>query len=123
VPLQAVPIVRITRAEAAEAFYCERLGFHLDFCVPAGESERDPCYMAISRERALVHLSSHSNDGTPGSIVLILCRNVDALYAEFVAKGVPIQLAPVNQTWGMRELYVRDPDGNTIRFAAPVERS
>ena len=23
---------------------------------------------------------------------------------------------PVDQTWGTRELYVDDPDGNTIRF-------
>jgi hypothetical protein len=26
----------------------------------------------------------------------------------------------VNQTWGMRELYVRDPDGNSVRFGAPI---
>jgi len=24
-----------------------------------------------------------------------------------------------NQTWGEREVYVRDPDGNTLRFGSP----
>ena len=24
-----------------------------------------------------------------------------------------------NQTWGAREVYVRDPDGNTLRFGGP----
>jgi len=42
--------------------------------------------------------------------------DVDALHAEFMAKGVP-HLDPVqDQTWGMREFAVTDPDGNTLRF-------
>ena len=31
-------------------------------------------------------------------------------------KGVPIDLRPTDQTWGNREMYVKDPDGNSIRF-------
>ena len=46
--------------------------------------------------------------------------DVDALHAESVAKNVPIHIAPVDQTWGMRDLYLRDPDGNSVRFGAPV---
>ncbi len=41
---------------------------------------------------------------------------MDELHAEFVAKGVTIDLAPVDQTWGNREMYVKDADGNCIRF-------
>jgi len=37
-------------------------------------------------------------------------------YAELVAKHVAIALAPTDQTWGNREMYVRDADGNSIRF-------
>jgi uncharacterized glyoxalase superfamily protein PhnB len=43
-------------------------------------------------------------------------EDVDALHAELVAKGVPIDLEPTDQTWGNREMYVKDPDGNSIRF-------
>ena len=28
----------------------------------------------------------------------------------------PVHESPVNQTWGTREFYVDDPDGNTMRF-------
>lgn len=28
----------------------------------------------------------------------------------------PVHQAPVDQTWGWREFYVTDPDGNTLRF-------
>jgi uncharacterized glyoxalase superfamily protein PhnB len=38
------------------------------------------------------------------------------LLAEFVAKGVPIALQPTDQTWGNREMYVKDADGNCLRF-------
>jgi uncharacterized glyoxalase superfamily protein PhnB len=41
---------------------------------------------------------------------------VDALYAEFLAAGVAIDLPPVDQTWGVREMYIKDSDRNCLRF-------
>jgi catechol 2,3-dioxygenase-like lactoylglutathione lyase family enzyme len=38
------------------------------------------------------------------------------LFAEFKARGVPIQLEPHDQSWGNREMYVRDADSNSLRF-------
>jgi uncharacterized glyoxalase superfamily protein PhnB len=29
---------------------------------------------------------------------------------------VAVDLPPTDQTWGNREMYVKDPDGNAIRF-------
>jgi catechol 2,3-dioxygenase-like lactoylglutathione lyase family enzyme len=101
-------------------FYCGRLGFRLDFCAAASESGRDPSYMGVSRDGAVLHLSSHAGDGVAGGVALLMCDDVDALHAEFVAQGVAIAVGPVDQTWGMREMYVRDPDGNSIRFAATL---
>jgi len=46
----------------------------------------------------------------------LIVDNVDALHAEFAAKGAPIDLEPTDQTWGNREMYVRDADGNSLRF-------
>lgn len=28
----------------------------------------------------------------------------------------PVHEGPIDQTWGTREFYVDDPDGNTLRF-------
>ena len=28
----------------------------------------------------------------------------------------PVHQGPLDQTWGTREFYVDDPDGNTLRF-------
>lgn len=117
---QAIPVLHITNADAAEAFYCGLLGFRREFEVPASETKRDPCYMGVSRDGAVLHLSSHAGDGVIGGVVYFMCDDVDALHAEFVTRNVRIHIAPVNQTWGLRELYVRDPDGNGVRFGAPV---
>jgi hypothetical protein len=38
------------------------------------------------------------------------------VHTEFVAKGVKIDLKPINQTWGTSEIYVKDADGNCLRF-------
>jgi uncharacterized glyoxalase superfamily protein PhnB len=48
--------------------------------------------------------------------VAFTVEDVDTLYAEFVAKGVPIHMPPTDQTWGNREMYIRDPDSNKLAF-------
>jgi uncharacterized glyoxalase superfamily protein PhnB len=45
-----------------------------------------------------------------------MAGDVEELPAEFVAAGVKIDLAPCDQTWGTREMYVKDAGGNCLRF-------
>jgi uncharacterized glyoxalase superfamily protein PhnB len=72
--------------------------------------------MGLSRDDAWLHLSSFSGDGIPGSVVYLLVDDVDGLHEELHQKGVSIDLEPTDQTWGNREMYVKDADGNSIRF-------
>jgi uncharacterized glyoxalase superfamily protein PhnB len=51
-----------------------------------------------------------------GGVINLLVEDVDALHAEFAGKGVVIELEPTDQTWGNREMYVKDPDRNSPRF-------
>ena len=39
------------------------------------------------------------------------------LYAEVVARGAISHMPPTDQTWGTREIGIRDPDGNVLVFA------
>lgn len=44
---------------------------------------------------------------------------LDALHAEFTARGIQ-PLSPMEvQPWGMREFYAWDPSGNLLRFGEP----
>lgn len=115
---QAIPVLHVSRSEASEAFYCERLGFRRTFAYRPDEAAEDPCYFGLTRDGATIHLSSFSGDGVAGGIVYLLVEDVDALYAEFAGRGVSVGLEPTDQTWGNREMYVEDPDGNSLRFVS-----
>jgi len=115
----AIPLVHVSNVTAAEEFYCDRLGFRREFAHRADGELPDPCYMGITRDGVWMHVSSFSGDGVSGGVVNLLVESVDALHKEFMAKGVRIAVEPVDQTWGTREMYVRDPDNNCIRFIQP----
>jgi uncharacterized glyoxalase superfamily protein PhnB len=112
----AVPLLHVSNAAAALQFYCDRLGFRLQFQHRPDGVEADPCYMGVSRDAVWMNLSSFSGDGVAGGVVNLMVDDVDKLHQEFVAKGVRIDLEPTDQTWGSREMYVKDADGNCLRF-------
>jgi catechol 2,3-dioxygenase-like lactoylglutathione lyase family enzyme len=117
----AIPVLHVSDSAAAEDFYCNRLGFRREFAHRLDAAKPDPCYMGLSRDGVWLHVSSLSGDGVSGGVVNLVVDDVDALHAEFVAKHVPIATGPVDQTWGTREMYVKDADGNSIRFQAPLK--
>jgi catechol 2,3-dioxygenase-like lactoylglutathione lyase family enzyme len=112
----AIPLLHVSDSAQAEEFYCSRLGFRRHFAYRLDDSRADPCYLGLSRDGISLHLSSFSGDGVSGGVAGFLVDDVDALHAELLAKNVPIALAPTDQTWGNREMYVRDADGNSLRF-------
>ncbi|WP_254506721.1 bleomycin resistance protein [Anatilimnocola floriformis] len=112
----AIPVLHVSSSIAAEQFYCAGLGFRQTFAYRPDELRADPCYLGLVRDGVVLHLSSFSGDGVAGGVINFLVTDVDALHAEFVARGVPIALEPTDQTWGNREMYVKDADGNSIRF-------
>ena len=83
-------------------------------------------YAQLKRQENRVHLSSHSGDGTFGNLIYIRVNNVDQLHQQFIANGlntpnqnetgvIKIPLME-QQTWGMKEFKLQDPDGNSITF-------
>jgi uncharacterized glyoxalase superfamily protein PhnB len=113
-------VLRVESAQAARDFF-EPLGFERVFCVPARTGAPEPSYSAFRRGDVVIHASSHGGDGVGGAVVFILVEDVDALHAEFTGKGIAIDMTPVDQTWGMREMYVKDAMRNTLRFAHPID--
>ncbi len=117
---RVIPVLHVRDAAVAAEFYCRLLGFRLDSDSAVDTPPRDPCYLGLVQDGAVLHLSSHAGDGVVGGVVYLLVDDVDALHADLRGNGVRIHLEPTDQTWGMREMYVRDPDGNTVRFGTPM---
>ena len=117
-----IPTVRCRRMETSIDFYTKVLDFQ---CVEHGGDD-DPSCSALMRGGSLLLLSSHGGDGTFGQAIVVLTDNVDALFRKFRTRGLKtpgnpdapgeVHEGPLNQSWGTREWYVDDPDGNTLRF-------
>lgn len=112
----AIPVLHTNNIMEAVKFYCDSLGFEQEFAYRVDETLEDPCYMGLTRDGVEIHVSSFEKDSVSGAAVFLYVEDVDALYEELAAKGVRITLKPTNQSWGNREMYVSDPDGNCIRF-------
>lgn len=116
--MNIIPIMKCRDMDESVRFYTEVL----DFKVLNPESENS--YILLIRDGARLDLSTNSGDGVFGNRVNIIVSNVDALFQKFIRRGLntsnkkesPVHQGPVDQTWGMREFYVDDPDGNTLRF-------
>jgi uncharacterized glyoxalase superfamily protein PhnB len=111
-----IPVLHVRTAAAAEDFYCRRLGFTLKSAYRFDDAQPDPCYMGLTRDGVTLHVSSFADDGVSGGVVFIVVEDVDTLHGELLASGVSIALEPTDQSWGNREMYIDDPDGNSLRF-------
>ena len=114
--LVAIPLIHVSSSKEAEEFYCTKLGFTKEWDYRPAAPAEDPAYLGLQRDSVSLHVSSFSGDGVAGGVASFYVRDVDALFAEFTARGVPIQLEPHDQSWGNREMYVRDTDSNSLRF-------
>ncbi len=115
----ATPVLHVESSAVATTFYCGKLGFEMKFAYRPDENQDDPGYMGVARDDVWLHLSSFSGDGVAGGAVFLAVENVDIVHAELLAKGEHIDTEPVHQTWVNREMYIKDADGNSIRFVQP----
>jgi hypothetical protein len=99
-----VPIFRVGDGRASADWY-GRLGFDV-----VGEHRFAPdlpLYLFLQRGDMHLHLSEHTGDATPGTLVYLYVEDVQAIAGEF---DVPV----IDQPWS-REVELTDPDGNRLR--------
>lgn len=72
----------------------------------------------LHRDEAVIHISSFPGDGVIGHVVTIAVHDIEGLRDHLVSKGIDIGSGIMEEDWGDRELYVKDRDGNSIRFQA-----
>lgn len=120
------PVLPVADAARAARYFCEVLGFELDFI--AGEppsyarvkigadrrgqpGEGDPVYLRLWQCRP--------GDARPwrGEIVIHVGHDLDGLHAAYVRRGVAVIEPPQSHPWGLREFAVREPDGHVLRFS------
>jgi len=111
---RTIPILRMFDERKAREFYCDFLGFTVEF--EHRFEPNLPLYMGVRRAGLYLHLSEHHGDASPGSTVFVAMTGVHPFQHELSEKnygyGRPgVERAP----WG-EVLEVHDPFGNRIRF-------
>ena len=109
-----VPILRMFDLAVTKRFYVDYLGATIDWEHGAAGG---PLYLQVSRDDLVLHLSSHHDDGTPGTAVLIEMHGLADLHAELRTRRYPffnpgIGAGPA----GGREMELIDPASNRLRF-------
>lgn len=92
-------------------FYGEILGL---------ETRMDLGWIATlgSSQQATVQISlaSQGGSGTPVPDLSIEVDDVDAVHQSMLAAGFEIAYGPVDEPWGVRRFYVRDPFGKLVNI-------
>lgn len=124
-----VPLLQVFDMPRALAFYRDLLGFRIIEQSPGG----DTCDWAwLRRGSAQLMLNTmYEADERPANPdftrsaahqdtgLFIGTPDVDAMFAYLRAKGLNVA-PPVVQDYGMKQLYVADPDGYALCFQAPM---
>ena len=126
--MRSVPVLYSSDLLRSVDFYTGVLQFELRYPAHRELALRNGvidmiCDVAILQ--LSIHMGSHP---TPSSVNLELDdpHEVDAAFSRYTARGLdqthrtgsPVHVAPLDQTWGTREFYADDPDGNTLCFRA-----
>ena len=114
----------------ARKFYTEILGFEVVERSDSGDAfdwvwlRRNGAHIMLNtqyeadqrpEERDPVRDSAHGDTG-----LFFSCPDVDGAYRHLLDHGLDVE-PPVDRVYGMRQVYVLDPDGYTLCFQWPVE--
>ncbi|MEJ1240302.1 VOC family protein [Chryseolinea sp. T2] len=122
--MKLIPLFKVTDMRAAVQHYTEVL----DFVMTCPEDTLDSAVVDLGHDEMELQLTTHESGRLFGSVVNILVTDVDALFYKYKGRGLdtlsrpesPVHTSPTDQTWGRREFYVTDADGNTLRFAQVI---
>lgn len=99
-------------------YYCQRLGFELDFNYEAfyASVSRDGCAIhlkvAPKTEADWAHRKQHEHLDA-----YITVRNATALYDELQSRGALVTKPLEERPWSCRDFYIEDPDGYILCFS------
>ncbi|MEV4240331.1 MULTISPECIES: VOC family protein [unclassified Nocardia] len=102
-------ILRPADYQATLAFYRDGLGLAIAREYPGGT--------VFFAGQSLIEVAAHGGSGkstTFEGALWLQVRDISDAAAELALKGIRIEREPVQEPWGLIEMWVRDPDGVPI---------
>jgi catechol 2,3-dioxygenase-like lactoylglutathione lyase family enzyme len=110
--------IAATDITAAKRFYRDVLG--LEIMMELGWIAT---YGSRQQMEVQISIASEGGSGTPVPDLSIEVDDFDAALAAMQAAGFPIEYGPVDEPWGVRRFYVRDPFGKLVNILSHVGAS
>jgi lactoylglutathione lyase len=112
---RVAPSIYITDLDLTLTFYRDGLGFSLLHV------DDPPRRIVVSQGSAVLHLDIEpAKAGT--SRIHMLVDDLDSVCDRLAKAGIKLVQPPTVQEWGLRDIWVADPDGNVFELAEPVRR-
>lgn len=120
---QLWPLLFVQDLQRSREFYRDRLGFSV---VSEAGSGEHVYWCRLERGGASLMLQQAVAEDGPaagrgrGVAFYFVCDDADAFYAELTGQGLELE-SPSVAEYGMRQLFVPEPDGYQICFESPTE--
>ena len=110
-------VANIHAADTASAkrFYQEVLGLE-----PLMDHGWIVSYGAPTQARVQVSIATQGGSGTATPDLSIEVDDIETALKRMAEAGIPIEYGPVDEPWGVRRFYVRDPFGKLINILCHV---
>jgi glyoxylase I family protein len=127
------PLLQVYDMPTSLRFYRDQLGFTVAGSSPAlGEDYFHWVLLRLGDVELMLNTAFESNDERPSQPdatrvadhrdtgLFFACPDVDAAYRDLWTKGVKVN-APAVAGYGMKQMYLLDPDGYQLCFQWPVK--
>lgn len=123
------PLLQVFDMPAALRFYRDALGFVVVESSAPGDAF-DWGLLQLGDSWLMLNTAYESHERPPGADpvrsaahadteIYFRCDDVDAVYNHLIGRGVQPE-PPRTTPYGMRQLYVKDPDGYVLCFQHPA---
>ncbi len=108
-----VPNIAADRLEAAGAFYADVLGMTV-----AMDLGWIVTFASAATASPQLSVAVQGGSGTPVPDLSVEVDDLDAVHRRAVAAGFAVEYGPVDEPWGVRRFYLRDPFGRLLNILA-----
>ena len=111
-----MPSLPVADMDRAITFYTKSLGFILSF-------RNGSSFAIVTRDAIQLGLMTPEVAGVPAGHGRCYCKlsgGIDAVYSDYCSRSVSIRHELRDESYGMREFMIADPDQNEVNFGQPI---
>lgn len=126
------PLLQVYDMPTSLHFYCEVLGFKVTNSAPSPMSSYDWVLLEWNGSHLMLN-TRYEYDQRPSQpdpvrvmhhddlALFFACPNIDGVYKTLLSQGVEVN-TPCDRDYGMRQMYLHDPDGYQLCFQWEIDK-